>query len=160
MDDFILLSHDLGYLNYCKIMIDEQLKNIGLNLNKRKTKIIDLEKECIEFLGFDFKLTETGKVCAFVASQKVKNKRIQLYRMAQKVKRGEKERESADKAYMDWKTHAMYGDTYTFLKRMDKYYFGLYGEEIPDYVKNQKKPKRRKRNRGAKGRKCSVTGKA
>lgn len=77
--------------------------------------------------------------------------------MAQKVKREEKERESADKAYMDWRTHAMYGDTYTFLKRMDKYYFGLYGEEAPDCVKNQKKHKRRKRNRGAKGRKLNVT---
>ena len=125
-------------------------------LNIKERSFIDLEKECIEFIGFDFKLTETGKVCAFVASQKVKNKRIQLYRMAQKVKRGEKERESADKAYMDWKTHVMYDDTYTFLKRMDKYYFGLYGEEVPKYVKNQKKSKRRKRNRGVKGRKCNA----
>ena len=48
----------------------------------------------------------------------------------------------------------------TFLKRMDKYYFGLYGEEVPKYVKNQKKPKRRKRNRGTKGRKCNATGEA
>ena len=60
------------------------------------------------------------------------------------------------KAYMDWKTHVMYDDTYTFLKRMDKYYFGLYGEEVPKYVKNQKKSKRRKRNRGVKGRKCNA----
>ena len=80
--------------------------------------------------------------------------------MAQKVKRGEKERESADTAYMDWRTYAMYGDTYTFLKRMDKYYFGLYGEEVPDCVKNQKKHKGRKRNRGAKGRKYNATGEA
>lgn len=147
MDDFILISHDLEYLEYCLAKIEEFLEAIGLRLNKKKTKIIDLEKECVEFLGFDFKLTETGKVCAFVASSKVKKKRIELYRMAQKVKRGDKERSSADKAYMDWRTHAMYGDTKNFLDRMDKYYFGLYGEEVPVYVKNQKKPKRKKRNR-------------
>ena len=157
MDDFILLSHDVEYLIHCKEEIEKYLAKIGLELNEKKTKIIDLSEKPIEFLGFDFQLTETGKVCAYVASGKIKNKRKQLYRMAQKVKRGEKERESADTAYMDWRTHAMYGDTYTFLKRMDKYYFGLYGEEVPDCVKNQKKPKRRKRNRGAKGRKCNAT---
>ena len=32
------------------------------------------------------------------------------------------------------------------LQRMDEYYFGLYGEEVPDYVKSKKKSKRRKRN--------------
>ena len=147
MDDFILISHDPEHLLYYKSKIEEYLSVIGLTLNEKKTKIINLKDKPIEFLGFDFNLTETGKVCAFVASSKVKNKRVQLYRMAQKVKHGEKERGSADKAYMDWRTHAMYGDTYTFLKRMDEYYFGLYGEEVPEYVKNQKKPKRRKRNR-------------
>ena len=157
MDDFILLSHDIEYLMYCRDKIEKYLEKIGLELNEKKTKIIDLSEKPIEFLGFDFKLTETGKVCAFVASGKAKHKRKQLYRMTQKVKRGEKERESADKAYMDWRTHVMYGDTYSFLKRMDKYYFGLYGEEAPDCVKNQKKPKRRKRNRDVKGRKCNAT---
>lgn len=153
MDDFILLSHDVDYLIHCKEEIEQYLAKIGLELHGKKTKIIDLSEKPIEFLGFDFKLTETGKVCAYVASSKVKYKRKQLYRMVQKVKRGEKERESADKAYMDWRTHAMYGDTYAFLKRMDGYYFGLYGEEVPEYAKNQKKPKRRKRNRGAESRK-------
>lgn len=159
-DDFILISHDIEYLQYCRKEIEVHLGERGLTLNKEKTKIVNLKEECLEFLGFDFKLTETGKVCAFVASGKAKHKRKQLYRMAQKVKCGEKSRETADRAYMDWRAHAMYGDTRHFLGRMDKYYFGLYGEEVPEYVKNQKKPKRRKRNRGAKGRKCNATGKA
>lgn len=136
MDGFILVSHDLEYLKFCKAMIEGKLKNIGLELNKKKTKIISLSDECVEFLGFDFKLTESGKVCAFIASTKAKKKKMQLYRMTQKVLQGEKDRESADKAYTDWKKHAMYGDTYKFLKRMDKYYYGLYGEEVKTHGKN------------------------
>lgn len=139
MDDFILVSHDMDYLIYCKSKIEEKLADIGLSLNERKTKIIDLKNNTIEFLGFDFKLLESGKVCAFVASSKTKKKRIQLYRMAQKVKRGEKDRSNADKAYMDWRKHAEYGDTYMYLTRMDKYYFGLYGERVPEYVKDKKR---------------------
>lgn len=148
-DDFILTSHDPGYLMFCKTMIEDKLKGIGLELNKKKTKLISLNDECVEFLGFDFKLSENGKVCAFIASTKAKKKKLQLYRMAQKVKRGEKDRESADKAYMDWRKHAMYGDTYKFLKRMDQYYYGLYGEEAKLHGKNQRGNKASKRDGGA-----------
>ena len=145
-DDILILCEDKIMLEHHRSSLLRMIKEHGLEINPKKEQYI-FPNDPIEFLGFDFQLTETGKVCAYVASGKIKNKRKQLYRMAQKVKRGEKERESADKAYMDWRTHAMYGDTYAFLKRMDGYYFGLYGEEVPEYAKNQKKPKRRKRNR-------------
>lgn len=129
MDDFILISHDKEYLEYCLREIKKRLNSYGLQLNERKTKLFSLKEQNIEFLGFDFHLAENGKVCVYVASNKIKRKRVELARMASKVKRGEKDRESADQAYRDWRKHAEYGDTYNFLKRMDTFYYGLYKED-------------------------------
>lgn len=53
MDDGVLLSSDKNYLKYCLKKIIKILKKYDLKLND-KTKIIDVNKEGIDFLGFHF----------------------------------------------------------------------------------------------------------
>lgn len=61
MDDFVLLSDDKTFLRRCKEEIETTCRtNLALDLNA-KTQIGRL-KNGVDFLGFNHKLTETGKI--------------------------------------------------------------------------------------------------
>lgn len=53
MDDFIILHRDRDYLNYCFAKIEEELKKYKLELNKKKSKLFNIN-EGIDFLGYIF----------------------------------------------------------------------------------------------------------
>ena len=53
MDDGVILSNDKKYLKYCLSEINKFILNFGLCLNN-KTKIINVSKEGLDFLGFRF----------------------------------------------------------------------------------------------------------
>ena len=53
MDDGVILSNDKKYLKYCLSEINKFILNFGLCLNN-KTKIINVGKEGLDFLGFRF----------------------------------------------------------------------------------------------------------
>ena len=53
IDDGVLLSGDKKYLRYCLDEINNFILNYGLKLNN-KTKIINVSKEGLDFLGFRF----------------------------------------------------------------------------------------------------------
>lgn len=61
MDDFILIHEDKEYLKLCKMKIAEKIEQLGLMLSKKKTQIFPVAQR-ISFLGFSFRLTDTGKV--------------------------------------------------------------------------------------------------
>ena len=60
MDDFVILSEDKSKLQLCKQQIDEYVKGLKLSLNQ-KTQI-GLLSDGIDFLGFNHKLSATGKI--------------------------------------------------------------------------------------------------
>ena len=61
MDDLILLHHDREYLEECRHRIEEKLRSQEMELNQKKTMITDIKKPIL-FLGFQYRLTDTGKV--------------------------------------------------------------------------------------------------
>lgn len=128
MDDFILIHESETYLEYCKTRIEEHLQEIGFLLHPEKTMIFPVH-EPITFLGFRYKLTETGKVLMFVKSSNVKAERKKLRRLVAKSKRGEIPRESVNESYKDWRDHASKGNSYKLIHRMDKYYSDLWKEQ-------------------------------
>ena len=125
MDDFVLIHESKDYLEYCKEQIEKELKKIGLEFNEKKTKVYELKKG-ITFLGFTFKLMETGKVLMILKPANVKQERKKLYRLVQKAKRGEITREKVNFCYEGWKAHARKGNSTKLLRRMDTYYKGLW----------------------------------
>lgn len=127
MDDFLIISDDQEYLKDCAKRVKEQLKKIKFTLNEKKTRVYPL-KEGIEFLGFHFYLTETGKVLMLIKSENVKRERKKLLRLVEKSKRGDMPKEKVDESYASWRTHAAKGNTQMLLRRMDKYYKDLWRE--------------------------------
>lgn len=128
MDDFILMHQSKEYLEYCQKEIKEHLKRIGFETNEKKTKVYSVKKN-VRFLGFDFRITNTGKVIRTLEPGNVKHERLKLRRLVNKAKRGEMTKEKVDECYKGWKAHAEKANSYKLLKRMDKYYKELWGKE-------------------------------
>lgn len=125
MDDFILIHHDKEYLLECKARLAQMLLALDCQFNTKKTNITPLS-EGIEFLGFCFRLTKTGKVLMLLNSSNVKHERKKLRKLVALVKKGERTREKVDECYEAWKNHAAKGNSYQLLKRMDRYYKDLW----------------------------------
>lgn len=129
MDDFILIHESEEYLNTCREKIEAKLQDKGFAFNQKKTKVYSLRKG-VTFLGFTFKLTDTGKVILILKPKNVKQERKKLYRLVQQAKRGEKPKAKVDECYNGWRNHAAKGNSTKLLRRMDKYYKDLWkGEE-------------------------------
>ena len=101
------------------------LKDMEMELNETKTRIYKLS-EGIPFLGFIFRLTDTGKVVVNIKPEKVKHERRKLRRMVELVRKGEKAREKVDEHFESWKRSASYGNNFKMLQRMDTYYRSLW----------------------------------
>lgn len=143
MDDFILISESKEKLEYCLECIQEILAKMDLQLNQDKTKIYTL-KEGFKYLGFYYRLTDSGKVIITMDPKKVKHERKKLRRMVGLVKKGKKTRERVDEHFESWKVHASYGNSYKMLQNMNEFYKNLWEECEDDQIcENQKLNQRR-----------------
>ena len=127
MDDFLIIHDDKEFLEQCVGNVEAYLTHFDFELNMNKTEIYPIAKG-IDFLGFHYKLTETGKVIMTVRSENVKRERKKLRRLIAKSKRGGLPREKVDESYAAWRNHASKGNSYRLLKRMDAYYLDLWGD--------------------------------
>ena len=119
MDDFILIHQSKSYLKECLNFIKEFLLNIGLTLNLKKTQIIKLGQP-IHFLGFSFRLTETGKVIITVLKKKLSHERRRLkkqYKILPKNK--------VDQCFSSYLSHISYGNCYFAVSNMIAFYCKL-----------------------------------
>lgn len=128
MDDFLIISNDYDYLVQCQKQAQAYLAELGFELNPKKTKIYPLSQG-IEFLGFKFTLTDSGKVVMLIKPQNVKRERRKLRRLVAKSKRGKIPRDKVDESYSAWRNHANKGNSFKLLTRMDAYYKSLWGDE-------------------------------
>lgn len=131
MDDFILIHEDKEYLKLCKMKIAEKIEQLGLMLSKKKTQIFPVAQR-ISFLGFSFRLTDTGKVVMKMLPNKVSHERRKLKRLVARAKSGLMSREEVDNCFISWKAHASKGDTYKLVRNMEKFYQELW--EVNDNV--------------------------
>lgn len=79
--------------------------------NPKKTKVIPITEEIL-FLGFHYRLTETGKIIMRLNPANVKQERKKLYRLVAKAKKGELSKAKADECFNGWKGHAAKGTSY------------------------------------------------
>lgn len=120
MDDIIIIWHDIKELQRWLEIIKDKLEKIGFTLNEKKSHIKPLSKRFL-FLGFYYKLTETGKVVMTLNTDNVKHERKKLRRMVNKEKKGEIKKEKVNECYKNWKDNARKGNSYKLIKRTDNY---------------------------------------
>ena len=111
------------------------MKEYGLEVNKKKSHIIPLDK-CFMFLGFQYRITETGKVIMTLDPDSVKHERKTLARMESKVRKGELKPEKVDEHHESWENNASKGNSYKMLKRTNQYLKQLRKGERNENKKN------------------------
>lgn len=135
MDDFLMIHDSREYLEECQQEAKRYLEGLKFELNEKKTRIYPLS-DGIDFLGFHYSLTESGKVLMTVLSQNVKRERRKLRRLVTRSKKGFLPKEKVDESYKAWRNHASKGNSFKLLQRMDTYYKSLWRDENgTDYKK-------------------------
>lgn len=128
MDDMLIIGDNRDELERIRNNVEERLKEIGFELHPTKTRIIPIYR-CVMFLGFIYRLTDTGKVILSTDPERVKAVRRKLYRLVKKAKSGALTHEKVDESYLCWRNHAAKGNSWKLLKRMDAYYENLWRDE-------------------------------
>ena len=152
MDDFVLVAKDIETLKEAKTEIEKHISEKGMMLNKKKTKIYKLT-DGVLYLGYVFRLTESGKVIATIDPQKVKHERRKLRRMVNLAKKGNITKERVDEHYKSWRSTVLsFGNTCKVIQRTDKYYKGLWREkyENQENVRNGERGKGKRKSCGRK----------
>ena len=125
MDDFFIIHPDNEYLTECADRIRECLKSLKFDLHEKKSRCYPL-KDGIPYLGFTFRLTDTGKVLMLIKSENVKAERKKLFRLVKQSKRGKLPKSKVDESYAAWRNHASKGNCTNCIQRMDAYYKSLW----------------------------------
>lgn len=128
MDDFLMISNDKPYLEECQDRAIKYLQGLQFEINEKKTRIYSL-KDGIDFLGFEYQLTDTGEVLMFVRPTNVKRERLKLRRLVARSNKGLIPRDKVDESYAAWRNHASKGNSYKLLQRMDSFYQNLWRAE-------------------------------
>ena len=127
MDDIMIIHHDKEILGSILEEIKDKLAGIGFEVHDKKTKITPLSKG-FAFLGFDYRITSTGKILMTLNSANIKHERKKLQRLVKLAKEGVITKAKADECFLSWKENAGKGNSYKLLSRMDKYYRELWEE--------------------------------
>ena len=114
MDDGVLLSNNKEYLKYCLEEIEKLIKKYQLKLNN-KTKIINVTKEGIDFLGFRFYIINNKLI------MKVRNDSKKRFKRKMKaIKKGKIPKEKALSIISSYQGHFKWGNCYYMMKYKPK----------------------------------------
>lgn len=127
MDDILIIHHDKDSLKMILEKIGAEVAKIGFEVHEKKTHITPLSKG-FTYLGFEYKLTDTGKILMTLNSANIKHERRKLRKMVSLAKEGRITKAKVDECYKSWKANASKGNTHKLLERMDSYYTSLWQE--------------------------------
>ena len=137
MDDFYLIHESKDYLKECLAFIKNYVDERGMSLNEKKTKIVPLTQG-VDWLGFRFYMTDTGKVVQKLARKSIIHHKRKLKKMKGLLDEGRITLEACMDAHRGWKAHAVRGDTHYLIKKMDKLFNELFANEIKEAKENGK----------------------
>ena len=139
MDDFILLHPSKDYLQFCFGEIRRFLAKQYMAINPIKTEITAITKPIL-FLGFRYRLTDSGKVVILVDPKKIKHERRKLRRMVKHVREGKSfmKRERAiyltkhdvDAHFKAYKATIRFGNSRKVIYNLNRFYENLWKGQI------------------------------
>lgn len=121
MDDLVLISQSKKFLEHCRTEIEKELIAKKLTMHPTKTKITKLP-DGITYLGFNWRLTETGKVIQTVKSQTVKDLKRTVNRLFKLYAKGKRSLECVQSSYTTRCSYIKKCNSYKLLTRLDAWY--------------------------------------
>lgn len=125
MDDLVIIHSDKEKLVHYLEDIRIKMSEIGLALNNRKTQIFKISQG-INFLGFKFCLSDSGKVYTLLHHSNINKRKRKLRKYKNMVISGEMTKDKVDGNYKAWGAHAKYGNSYKLMYNMDMFYKNLW----------------------------------
>lgn len=111
MDDGIILHNDRDYLRYCleqmTVYVEKERK---LSFNQ-KTQIVPMSQG-VDYLGFHFYLTDTGKVIRKLRTSNKKRMKRKLKRFRHAYREGKITQEAVRRSLVSYMGHLSHGHTY------------------------------------------------
>lgn len=131
MDDIRIVDEDRGRLEACQEVIAGELAALGFRLHPDKTVMRPVTARN-PFLGFDFRLTESGKALMTLRPESVKRMRRRTSRLMAMEARGLRPPGTCDEAYAGWRAHAAKGDSRLLVERCDRWYENMKEKKMID----------------------------
>lgn len=128
MDDIWILHHSYDALVEMLKEIKAKLEEVGFEVHEKKTHITPLS-DGFTFLGFEYRITSTGKVIMTLNSANIKHERKKLPRLVRSVKEGRTTKAKADDCLRCWINHAEKGNSHYLVRRTKQYYNELWKEK-------------------------------
>lgn len=135
MDDGSLLHKSKKYLKYCLKRIERMCKELGIKLNKKKTKISKIEKGFV-FLKRKFSLTETGAVVKRLCRQSITRMRRKLKKFKRKYEAGIMTLSDIKASFNSWLSYAYKTKSFKTRQSMKNLFYKLFNlkTEVKGYV--------------------------
>ena len=133
MDDMILIHYNEKHLKRCMNEVSDKLNKLGLRLNKKKSQIFPI-KQGVKFLGFKFRLTESGKVIITLLKKKEYKEKRNLKKLVSRSLKGKMTRMQVDICFNSFLAHIQGGkncvkrNTKRLVDKMTVYYNRLWGD--------------------------------
>lgn len=145
MDDSYVIHRDREFLVQLEIEIAEKAKELGMTLNRKKTRIVKLS-DYYKFLQITYSLTDTGRVIRKINPRRIVDMRRKLKKLSLKVIRGERTQEEVENMFRAW----MGGHAHLMSKiqrdNLNLLYFDLFGGFIDGKYYLQYYPRRQNRD--------------
>lgn len=125
MDDFILIHQDKEFLKRCLSQIEIKLKEQGMEINTGKTYIQSVSDPII-YLGFVYRLTQSGKVVILADPKKIKHERKKILRMKSLVEQGRLTKHDVDAHFKAYKSGVRFGNSHNLIYRLNRWYESLW----------------------------------
>ena len=117
MDDFVLLCHDKEYLRHCLNEIRRVCGNeLKIELNS-KSQIFPM-KNGVDYLGWHFYLTETGKVIRKLRVSKKGRLKRRLKLLQREYEKGLIDLEAVKRSMVSTRGHLIHGHTYRLRNKL------------------------------------------
>ena len=125
VDDFYFFARTLQEAKDLLRKIKKKIDELGLKLNKKKTRIRKFSTG-FKFLKTKFFCTETGKIIRKINKKAAVRMRRKMKTFYCWIKEGKMTREQAINSYYSWKGHMKRGNSYSILKKVDKFVQEMY----------------------------------
>ena len=126
MDDIYLMSNDKELLQEILDFAEEYFASIDMQMNTKKTCIFPI-KNGITFLGFRWRLTDTGHVAMVPKKQTIIRNKRKMRKLRLKYLSGEFTFPEIQNSYASMRGNIGRSNCHAVVKSMDDYYHKLYG---------------------------------
>ncbi len=120
MDDRIILHPDKQYLYDVLDKISQIASDLGIFINPKKTKIVNICRDGFTWLKIRYKVLPTGKIIKKLDIEVFKRERRKLYKFAELIKKQEMSQKEAIDQYKSWRNDKAGYNCFYALTRMDE----------------------------------------